>query len=662
MAMTFELLPTSAHYYRSFIHLARLYSSGVKQLATKPFERLRLLGQYATDLYYLSPHELLVNRLKQDMEDALSLREYENYAMHLDHVQGHDEWKAELPSIEPQYDPEFITARMLALQRAVMSGDPEQMRSLVRTSLSRDLGGLSMLRIYKHSWFGTKMLVDEYNNTAVVTIETLVKAIVDSDLPDDVVRRYRQSLQETLKFYGRSALTLSGGAVLGMKHIGVAKCLWEAGLLPDIISGASAGSIVAAIIGSHKDEEMAKILDEFPDSNLAVFDLPGTRGSFAWAKSRLENLCKTWRTFFDPKHLEEVMETWLGAMTFRDAYNKTGRTLNICVSGKDSFEPRILNYITAPEVLIKSAVCASCAVPGVYPAAGIVEKDPITQVLRPWMRHGGQQFVDGSLDHDIPMRKLAEVFNVGCFLVSQVNPHVRLALNAEEEFNGTPRVTEQAPRPWIHTIKDLLREEAPYRIQQILDSFGFLPFARWISVLNQPYTGQINILPEINPKEYLTMMANPDRNFMQQATRDGEKATWPKMSRIKNCVAIELALLQGLRALHERLHFSPNARAARELQREAARQQSQRGRAARTNFSRRRSLSNSRGSAEDEKEEGGSGASRLRRNASLGHLESEITALRPFRSPTALSPQAGVEDGLGEGLMMTAVAPRRSPE
>ena len=34
----------------------------------------------------------------------------------------------------------------------------------------------------------------------------------------------------------------------------------------------------------------------------------------------------------------------------------------------------------------------------------------------------GEKFMDGSISADIPMNKVAEFFNVNCFLVSQVNP------------------------------------------------------------------------------------------------------------------------------------------------------------------------------------------------------------------------------------------------
>jgi predicted acylesterase/phospholipase RssA len=52
---------------------------------------------------------------------------------------------------------------------------------------------------------------------------------------------------------GRSALLLSGGAIMGMYHIGVVQTLMEADCMPKIIAGSSAGSIIASVIATrHK--------------------------------------------------------------------------------------------------------------------------------------------------------------------------------------------------------------------------------------------------------------------------------------------------------------------------------------------------------------------------------------------------------------------------
>lgn len=60
--------------------------------------------------------------------------------------------------------------------------------------------------------------------------------------------------------YGRTALCLSGGAMMGNYHFGAVKALLETGLLPHIISGTSAGSVIGAMLCTRTDEELTKEL------------------------------------------------------------------------------------------------------------------------------------------------------------------------------------------------------------------------------------------------------------------------------------------------------------------------------------------------------------------------------------------------------------------
>jgi len=653
MALVLSFLPT--HLLWSCVEL---YATGIR--CVSPSKRVRRMAE---DIAVLSSKfkeqrksskDTAADSLKRRLNHAASLVEYEKCTTELDHLQGHDRWKQEKKSIEPEYNPDVIETHMRLLQKAAHSSDLSAMQFLLRTGLSRELGGMNMLRLYKHSWFGTKYLIDDYTNTAIETIDKFVDGAVRFNIPTSEVRFYQQSLEDALKYFGRSALTLSGGALLGMKHIGVVKCLWEADLLPEIISGASAGSIVAAVVGSATDERMAEVLEYFPDSDLAVFDPAGT-GTLGWLKQRITTFV-TSGAFFNMDNLKKVMQQWLGDMTFREAHYKTGRLLNICVSTADSNEPRLLNYVTAPDVYLWSAVCASCAVPGVFPPSTVYEKDPVTKQPQLWMENAQQLFVDGSLDHDIPMRKLSEMFNVNFFIVSQVNPHVRTFLEPEELFRGSQSTTPAPRWSFLQTAKALIRQEVIHRAQQAAD-LGLPPhWYRWASVLNQQYTGDINILPEIHPHEYFHMMMNPTPQFMLDATMAGERATWPKMCRIKNCVAIELALLRAIHLLRDRVNFGPEARAAREARQVTKREPAQRGRSARPVFLRRRSLSiesPTNGSP------GQPAATPLtvRRNLSLGSIAVGQVPMSSATTPKhTLSPQTGVDQELlGDALTMTSL-------
>ena len=57
-----------------------------------------------------------------------------------------------------------------------------------------------------------------------------------------------------------------------------------------------------------------------------------------------------------------------GDMTFVEAYRKTGRIFCVTLSSTTKKAPPVLlNYLTAPDVTIASAVIASAAVPGFVP-------------------------------------------------------------------------------------------------------------------------------------------------------------------------------------------------------------------------------------------------------------------------------------------------------
>lgn len=110
--------------------------------------------------------------------------------------------------------------------------------------------------------------------------------------------------------------------------------------------------------------------------------------------------------------------------------------------------PLLLNYLTAPDVLIWSASAASCALPFLYEPVELMAKNDRGDIV-PY-HPSGQKYSDGSTTHDLPMRRLAELFNINQFIVSQVNPHMLLLLH-----HGKDGI--------IAKIKYLIRSELQHR-------------------------------------------------------------------------------------------------------------------------------------------------------------------------------------------------------
>ena len=79
----------------------------------------------------------------------------------------------------------------------------------------------------------------------------------------------------------------------------------------------------------------------------------------------------------DVEFLKKRLRAMLSDVTFLDAYQRTNRFLNVTVTAADTNEPpRMLNYMTAPHVIIWSAVAASSAFPGLFPPQDILARDP----------------------------------------------------------------------------------------------------------------------------------------------------------------------------------------------------------------------------------------------------------------------------------------------
>lgn len=486
---------------------------------------------------------------------ATTLKDWKAAAEELDQLEGNDQWK--LDDESGDYYPEVIRASTAALDTARTNCDMHAMMYLIRTSLSRDLGGMGSIDLYRHSYIGTKRLVENYVKSAIETINSVVDKSAYASSHGLELQDLLDGLLYARQSFGRSALLLSGGATFGMSHIGVLKTLYDENLLPRIISGASAGSIVASVVCTRTDEELPGLVAGFPFGDLGVFEDDNNR-----LTDHIRRLL-TEGCWADIGNLTRVMRVWLGDMTFQEAYNRTRRICNICVSTSSLYDlPRLLNYITAPNVLIWSAVSASCSVPFVFQGSPLLVKDPATGAHVPW-NPTPQRLIDGSVDNDLPMTRLAEMFNVNHFIVSQVNPHIVPFLAKDDRLypaTAPGKLRQQKGQDggeWLYNLTAQAKDEAMHRLH-MFSELGIFPnlLNKLLCVLSQRYSGNITILPEIPVNDLPLILKNPTPEFMLRNCLIGEKATWPKLSRIRDRLGIELALDQAVHRLRARIVFN----------------------------------------------------------------------------------------------------------
>ncbi|CCH58704.1 hypothetical protein TBLA_0A09160 [Henningerozyma blattae CBS 6284] len=504
--------------------------------------------------------EFQSNRLKQQKIKELlkkryeitSYNEWKEISLQLDHLTGKEDWKYEEES--DLYDYQLVKDITLEMIHLRETKQYMKLLCLLRTKWVRNIGNMGNLNLYRQSHVGTKKIIDDYMHESTNALDALLN---DSNLDTEYLLTV---LQQTRRNIGRTALVLSGGGTFGLFHIGVLAALFEQDLLPRVISGSSAGAIVASILCVHQTEEIPGLLRQVLDMEFNIF-------TDDTEKSDSENLLiKISRffqdgTWFDNKHLIKTMRSFLGDLTFREAYNRSGRILNVTVSPMSLFEqPRLLNNLTAPNVMIWSAVCASCSVPGIFPSTPLYEKDPHTGEKREWEGSTSVKFVDGSVDNDLPITRLSEMFNIDHIIACQVNLHVfpflKMSLSCvggdvQYEFNARLKSN-------ISKVSNFISEEIMHYLElgcELGISKKLLTKLR--SVLAQQYSGDITILPEMKMLLRLnSLLINPTKGFLLYESTYGARATWPKLYLIQNHCYQEIALDKAISYLRGKVVMS----------------------------------------------------------------------------------------------------------
>ncbi|EPX74688.1 triacylglycerol lipase [Schizosaccharomyces octosporus yFS286] len=465
------------------------------------------------------------DELKFQMEYASTYEDWLQAAEKLDMAEGKYEWRERPESDEYNY--KLVESRLHELRKIRLSGNVGVMFGVLRNSVARDFANLDNAQLYNYAYSGTKRLIDEFIQEVLLCVEFLEES---PDVPIE------QKLVEfsKLKFtVGNTALILSGGGTFGMNHIGVLKDLHEQGLVPKIICGSSAGAIVACAAAVRNTEEQKLLLKQFHTGDLNVFTDPNLPPLSLWAslKQYFTKGC-----VLDIRHLERVMKLLIGDYTFQEAFDRSGYVLNVTVSCGSSYEmPSLLNYITTPNVLIWSAVVATCSIPFLFQPATLWERDPLTREIAAFCVTDAPLWMDGSVDNDIPHSKLTELFHVNHFIVSQVNFHI------------VPFIMDPTSHSWWErTAKktiDLAAQEVSLTFR-LLSELGIFPtfFSKLQSVITQKYSGDITILPKLNYRQIKKVIQNPTPSFLLDAMTRGKRGTWKRIPVTRNHCAIEILI------------------------------------------------------------------------------------------------------------------------
>lgn len=233
----------------------------------------------------------------------------------------------------------------------------------------------------------------------------------------------------------------------------------------------------------------------------------------------------------DVQVLKSFLRQNLGEYTFEEAFARTGRHINVAVAPFDGKQqPRVMNELTSPYLLLWSAALASCAVPVLFPPVKLTTKtiDGRYKAYMPSTR-----WVDGSVRSDFPRERIARLYNINYTIACQVNPHIVPFMRSDEErfrtdvMSWPARIARKQAQILAMGAMDFTRDRmgnaAP--IRRLLDH-GY-------GIIGQRYYGDVNIVGDYSLRHYTYMLRDPKKELFQLLMREGERATWPKISAIK---------------------------------------------------------------------------------------------------------------------------------
>ncbi|KAF9537997.1 hypothetical protein EC957_007389 [Mortierella hygrophila] len=482
------------------------------------------------------------NHLRKDLRSATTYGAWKAAAQQLDTYMRKDEWKND-PDFG-YYDYNLLSKVNRNLRLSRDGNRVEELKDHLQGVVKSNFGGVENARLYSQTYHGTKKPIEDY----VREVTTSLRYVTESaKLTDEDKRSFLKSIY---KNYGRTALCLSGGAGFGYYHLGVVRALLQAGILPTVITGTSAGALMAALTCCRTDEELNEVLvPELSHKFTACAD-----DIFTW----LPRVMKQGSRFDAEDWARKAQWITKGSLTFLEAYERTGRILNVSVIPYDPHSPpKLLNYLTTPDCVVWSAVIASAAIPGILNPVVLMRKRP-DGTLVPFS-YGGRGYKDGSLRADIPLQALHTHFNVNYTIVSQVNPHVHLFFYAARGSIGRP-VSHLYGEGWrggflAASIEQFLKLDLSKWLKVLRDLELLPKFMNqdWSWIWLQKFDGHVTILPKSGLSDWLQLVTDPSEDRMRHCLTVGEKQTFPKLHMIANRMKIEQMITRCRTEVKEKL-------------------------------------------------------------------------------------------------------------
>jgi NTE family protein len=453
-----------------------------------------------------------LSRIEKAMDEATCYEEWREAAMEHDDASGASRWKEMDRS--RRYDFVSIRERLDHLRTLRATKDDRGLLFALNEGIHGNMGGMGKTELYGKAKFGTKHLIEDYVEEIAQALDHLADPAVDSITFEEKLDFF----QRASHCFGRSALMMSGSGTLLYFHLGVAKALWQEQLLPDVISGSSGGSLIGSIICSRSNEELDDIFDP---------ELLATRHEPSGFIDRFMSIFKSERITLDD--IWGALEEFVPDLTFQESFELTGRHMNVSVAPAENHQKsRLLNADTSPNVFMREAVLASTAIPGFFPSVVLMAKNDRGERQA---YHSSRKWVDGSISEDLPAKRLARLYGVNHYIVSQTNPYVIPFIDTTKRKTDTVSelkyATIDTARTWINAGAAIFEKPLSWipEVERLANSA--------LSVINQSYVGDITISPLKKIHNPLRALSRRSREEVEELIDEGQRATWPRIERIR---------------------------------------------------------------------------------------------------------------------------------
>ena len=141
-------------------------------------------------------------------------------------------------------------------------------------------------------------------------------------------------------------------------------------------------------------------------------------------------------------------------------------------------------------------------------------------------------------DRDSPLRRIAELFNVNHFIVSQARPY--LIPFIQSDMHGPSLVESRSKTTQVSAfLVRMVGLEIRHRLSQ-LDTLNLLPTGiRRFLVDEQVPAASMVLVPEVTAGDFVRLLETPTRETLNYWVLRGERSVWPAVAALRIRCAVE---------------------------------------------------------------------------------------------------------------------------